>query len=185
MADLATAAELSAFLKIPVDEGQAALALAGVSGLVRGHTGRRFEHVADEVARVDGTGSRSLLLPRLPVVGVSSIVEDPDGSGVELAVGTAVDWSFDGILRRVDGGVFVGRLRFYEITYSHGDVTADELAAVKLLVLRICARAVVNPEGATQENVAGYGQTFGFDTTRLATLSPADRLELAPFLVTV
>lgn len=186
MADLATVDDLAAFLGKPVDAESAALALAGVSGLVRGYTNRAFAPVAGEVERADGTGARSLLLSRLPVDDVVSVVEDPDGAATDLVVGTAVEWSEDGILRRIDGGLFARRLRFYAVTYDHGTTSPDDLAWLRLFVCRIVSRAIVNPEGLTQENVAGYGSTFGFDATRLATLSQPDRDEIdRRFRVTV
>jgi hypothetical protein len=186
VADLASPAELRSYVQIPdLPDDACSLALAGISGLVRGYTGRAFAPVAGEVGRLDGSGSRSLLLPKLPVVDVTDVVEDPDGGARALAVGSVVEWSTDGILRRLDGGIFARRLRWYVVTYDHGDATADELARVKLIVLRIAARALVNPEGLTQENVSGYGSTFGFDETRLATLAGPDRRELDEFRVLV
>jgi hypothetical protein len=181
--DLVTVKELGEFLKIPnLDAGNAAPVIAGVSAQVRRYTRRAWE-ATDEVARLDGTGSTTLLLPKLPVRAVESIVEDPDGDASELTDGTDYEWSADGIVRRLGSGAyFARRFRYYEVTYSHGEAVPDD---VKLVVLRVCARAAVNPEGLTQENTEGYGATFGFDATRLAVLSPVDERELHEYRVTV
>lgn len=183
MADLVTAEELGSFLKIPnLDPDNAAPVIAGISARVRAYTRREWEPVEDDEVRLEGSGSDLLLLPKLPVTDVSSIVEDPDGrfSGgpVDLDVGDVWEWSEDGRIRRVDGGIFYRRLRFYEVTYSHGEAVPDD---VKLVVLRVCARGAVNPEGLEQETTAGYAAVFGSDWHRLCALGPADERELAAY----
>lgn len=185
MADLASPAELRDFLQAPaIPENAAKIALAGVSKRVRGYCRRAFAATENEIIRLDGTGSRTLLLPNLPVAEVTEVVEAPGDATYELELidGTNFEWNEDGILRRLDGGRWVPRLRYYRVTYSHGEDVPDD---VKLVVLRICARAVVNPEGLSQENAAGYGSTFGFDESRLAVLSKADKAELADYRISV
>lgn len=183
---LATADELRTFLKLPgLTTAQAELALGAVSARVLGYTRRAWQAVDGDAIRVAGTGAPFLLLPKLPVRDLVSLVEDPDGEAVSLDVAGAdrlVEWDEDGIVRRIDGGIFARRLRYYAVTYNHGEAAP---ADVKLVVLRVCARAVINPEGITQESVSGYGASFGFDTTRLAVLSDADRRELADYRVSV
>lgn len=188
MAALASVAELRDFLQIPeLPEAPAELALNGVSALVRGACHRAFATTEDEVIYLAGSGSYSMLLPKLPVAAVSEIIEAP-GDAVyerELVEGINFEWDEDGLLRRLDGGRWIGRLRYYKITHSHGDAAVPD--DVKMLVLRVCARAVVNPEGLTQEAAAGYSAAFGFDETRLAALSQPDldALALGGHMVTV
>lgn len=185
MADLASVDELRSFTQIPeLDETASKIALAGVSRMVRGYCHRAFAATEDEVVYLDGSGSRSLLLPKLPVVDVSEVIEAPGDTTyeLELVFGTNFEWNEDGVLRRIDGGRWVPRLRFYKVTNSHGEDVPDD---VKMLVLRICARAVINPEGLTQEATAGYSSAFGFDETRLASLSDADKRALSEYRVTV
>ena len=185
MADLASVQELRDFTQIPeLPEAASKIAIAGVSRMVRGYCGRAFAKTEDEAVRLDGSGSRSLLLPKLPVVEVTEVVEAPGDATYELTLvdGTHYEWNEDGLLRRLDGGRWIPRLRYYRVTYSHGDDVPDD---VKMLVLRICARAVINPEGLTQEAAAGYSSAFGFDETRLAALSPADKAALHEYRVTV
>lgn len=185
MADLATVAELRSFTQIPeLPEAASKLALAGVSRLVRGYCRRAFAATVDEVIYLDGSGSYSLLLPRLPVAGVTEILEAPGDETYETALveGTHFEWNEDGLVRRLDAGRWVPRLRYYKMTYSHGEDVPDD---VKMLVLRICARAVINPEGLTQEATAGYSGAFGFDETRLAVLSKPDKDALVDYRITV
>lgn len=182
-----TAAELKVALQIDyVPDDACTLAIAGVEGLIRGYTGRAWAAVNAEEIRLDGNGSRSLLLPKLPVRNVVSITENPDNvdglTSGDLELGTAIEWSSDGIVRRLDGGVFLRRLRYYGVKYDHGEDWPDD---VKLIVRRICARAVLNPEGLTQEAEGGTSAAWGFDATRLATLSQPDKDDLEPYRVTV
>jgi hypothetical protein len=186
VADLATVDELRTFLKLPgLTTAQAELALGAVSARVRGYTRRAWEAVDGDEIRVAGTGTPLLLLPKLPVRDLTSIIEDPDGEATELAVTGAsrlVEWDEDGLVRRIDGGIFVRRLRYYGVTVDHGEPWTED---VKLVGLRICARAVINPEGLTQETVQGYGSSFGFDLNRLAVLTAADKAELSDYRTTV
>lgn len=183
MADLVTVPELAAFLKIPnLDAGNAAPVIAGVSESVRAYTRRAWATVDDEVIRMNGNGSSSLLLPRLPVRAITSIVEDPDGEAIELVDGEHFEWDADGLVRRIDGDVFRRRLRWYEFTYSHGLEDEEPVPAdVKLVVLRVCARGAVNPEGLEQETLVGYSAVFGSDWHRLCVLGPADERALWPY----
>lgn len=186
MVALASVAELRSFAQIPeLPDAASTLALDGVSALVRAACHRTFAATEGEVAFLPGSGSYSLLLPKLPVVDVTEILEAPGSTSErELVAGTNFEWDEDGLVRRIDGGIFLRRLRFYKVTYDHGTAVPDD---VKLLVLRVCARAVINPEGLTQENVPGGGATFGFDATRLAVLSKPDldALALGGHMVTV
>ena len=142
---LASVAELRVFLEDPtLDEARSELFLRLASGEARGYTGNLFDYVEDDVVRLNGTGTSVLLLPEAPVVDVSSIVQAVGlADELELELPTAevagvVEWDEDGVLERIDGGVFARRRRYYAVTYSHGfDVVPDE---VKAVVLRIAAR---------------------------------------------
>lgn len=179
MVALATPEELRDFLQVPeLPAAAAQLALDGVSELVRGACHRDFAATVGDVVFLDGTGSSTLLLPKLPVVAVSEVKEAPGDATYErtLVAGTDFEWNEDGLLRRLGSATWFRRLRFYKVTYDHGTAVPDD---VKLLVLRVCARAAVNPEGLTQEAAAGYSSAFGFDATRLASLSAPDLDALA------
>ncbi len=147
-----------------------------------GHLNRAaLEGEAVEVL-VDGTGGSSLLLPVDHVLDVTAVVEDPRSTALELEVDVAVDWNRDGILTRLDGGTFRRRSRWYSVELSHG-LDEHEIDAVKLVVLRVAARAVVNPEGLATESMGGYVSGFAFDETRLPTLAAPDRRDLDRYRV--
>lgn len=187
MAPLVSPDELRTYLKVPaavLSNERALIALEGVSDLIRSNPriAHTWEVVEDEVAVLDGSGSRTLLLPKLPVRDVLEVVEAPDAAAELVLASTSIEWSVDGRIRRLDGGVFADRLRYYRVTYKHGEAVP---AGVKLVVMRVCARAATNPEGLTSENAPGYGAQFGFDATRLATLAEPDLVDLEPYMVTV
>jgi hypothetical protein len=188
---LATAAELRTYLDLEAGEltdARAELILAGVSGLVRDWCNQLLTSVDDDVVHLSGKGATTLLLPETPVVAVTSVAEDPAGENTALAGpdddSPVYEWDDDGILTRIDGGVWRRRARWYVVTYDHGFADdSDELERIKQVVLRVAARAVVNPEGLTQEGAEGYSASYGADTSRLASLSPADRADLARYRV--
>lgn len=179
MPALATPDELRDFLQVPeLPAAAAQLALDGVSELVCAACHRDFAATVGDVFYLDGSGSSSLLLPKLPIIDVTEVLEAPGDAAYErtLVAGTNFEWNEDGLVRRIDGLPWIRRLRFYKFTVDHGTAVPDD---VKLLILRVCARAVVNPEGLTQEAAAGYSSAFGFDPTRLASLSEPDLAALA------
>jgi hypothetical protein len=188
MVMLASADDLRSYLgitSIDLADARADLLLAGVSGLVLDYCNRpSFDVVTDEVVRLNGSGIPILLLPSFPVQGVTSVVENPDslsgGTPHDLITPTNyIDWSDDGVIERVDGAMFLRRRRWYEVTYSHGYAGVPD--SVKLLVLKVSARAVVNPEQLATEAIGTYTVGYAPDETRLPSLSDADRRDLAPY----
>jgi hypothetical protein len=177
---LITADELRTYLEMSESDLSTARAeylIAGVSGLVLEEVDRPrgFEAITDTIV-INGHGRVVELLPVLPVIDVVSVVEDPRGAATALEIDTAVEWSEEGILRRIDGYVFARRLRYYEVELEHGWPATP--AAVKLIVSRVTARAVVNPEALATESAGGYVSGFAFDDTRIVTLATPDRREL-------
>lgn len=181
---LATPAELRTWLELDADDTaalsdeRANLILAGPSKAVLGYCRRPTFLSTEDTVRLDGSGWVDLILPGAPVTAVTAVVEDPDGDATELVVGTDVDFSAHGILRRLNG-YFARRFRWYDVTYTHG--FADVPEDVRNVVLRVAARGVSNPEGLATEGVGGYNAGFAFDETRLPTLSAPDRRELDPY----
>ncbi len=184
MVALVTAAELRLYLGLAADDvlelpdAVADPAIEGVSALVLTYCKRATFDVVEVTARVNGNGTSELVLPGAPVTAVSEVVEDPAGLATPLVVGTAVDWSQDGIIERLDGR-FVRRRRWYEVTFSHGYPAVPD--DVKLVVKRVAARAITNPEGLATEGVTGYNAGFGSGDSRLATLAAPDRRDLDEF----
>lgn len=180
---LAEPAELRRWLELDdtdvdaLSEERATLLLEGASSSVLAFCKRStFAEVEAEVV-LDGNGAFELLLPGAPVVALAAVTEDPAGEALDLL--DDVEWSADGILRRLSGGRFARRFRWYGVTFTHGYPAIPE--AVRNVVLRVAARAVGNPEGLATEGVGGYNAGFAFDDTRLPTLSAPDRRELGPF----
>lgn len=112
----------------------AELAVAAACARIRSETGQDLDHVLDDTVTFEGTGSRELLLPQLPVEVVDEVRIDDE---VDL------DWALasGGILRRVANGVAgewpAGSM--VEVDYTHGYVTVP--AEIRLLALTLAARA--------------------------------------------
>jgi hypothetical protein len=186
MAELVTLPELCRWLELddPVDqdeEDRGHLLIEKVSGMVLGYLGRP-SLTATVAATVDGSGTRTLLIPGDHLLDVSSVVEDPRDAATELVDGTGFEWSSTGILYRIDGGIFVRRPRWYEVVFEFG-LTEPEIDTVKAVVLRVAARTLTNPEGLATESAGGYVSGFAFDATRLSHLADPERRDLDPLVV--
>lgn len=179
---LASPEELRLWLGLAADDVAslsdelATLALEGPSRAVLSYCRRIRFATGEDTVRLAGGGTL-LMLPGAPVTAVATVTEDPDGSATDIT--TSIDWTPEGLLKRLDGGYFAGRTRWYEVTFTHGFPEVPE--DVRNIVLRVAARAISNPEGLATEGVGGYNAGFAFDETRLPTLSRPDRLELAPY----
>jgi hypothetical protein len=142
--------------------------LAGVSRRIRSFCGWHLwpKHV-DETVRVEGVGSRLLVLPTLALDAVGSVVEDPDGDATILD-STAYRMSAAGMLRRIDGGFWAGEFVAYDVTITHGyddnpDPPEDGSAAPEDLVELACqvvGRAFVSPTGAIREQSGTVSMTY-------------------------
>lgn len=183
---LATVAELRLFLEDDtLDADRAELFLRLASGEARGYTGNGFDWIEDDVVRLNGTGTSVLLLPEAPVADVSELVQAV-GLAAELILEGPVDtspaweWDEDGVIERIDGGVFARRRRHYQITYSHGfEVVPDE---VKAVVLRVAARGFESPDGIRQEALGRYSYTLAGEAAGMGLYAP-DRRDLDPYFV--
>lgn len=183
---LATVPELRLFLEDDtLDAERAELFLRLASGEARGYTGNGFDWIEDDVVRLNGTGTPVLLLPEAPVADVSELVQAV-GLAAELILESPVDtspaweWDEDGVIERIDGGVFARRRRHYQITYSHGfEVVPDE---VKAVVLRVAARGFESPDGIRQEALGRYSYTLAGEAAGMGLYAP-DRRDLDPYFV--
>lgn len=190
MADLATPLELGLYLEETIAEAdpRALLLLEIAEGEIRTYTGNGFALVVDDEQILDGRGSSVLLLPRIPVTAVSEVAElehpaNPLETVLEApgaSVG-AYEWSEDGILRRIDGGLFYRRFRGYRVIYSHG-LAPEHYADLKGIVLRVAARAFESPDGIRQEALGRYSYTLAGDQAGVG-LYDADRRELEPYMI--
>lgn len=131
----------------PPDEWLAAEAVDVASALIRSYTRSTITHVADDVAYVQGTHARRLVLGERPVTAVAAV--RLDGTLLDAA-----DYRVhrSGSLWRRGG--WGGPECEVEVTYSHGYTTVPaDLAAVCRLA---AARLASNPEQLTREEVEGY-----------------------------
>lgn len=133
--------------------------IAGASRRIRKFCGWHIWPVhVDEQLIVEGGGSRLLVLPTLALTSVSEVLEDYAGAA-ELVDATAYRRSRAGMLRRIDGGVWLGDFYEYAVTCTHGlednpDAPVDGSAAPEELRDMVCAivgRAFTSPTGAIRE----------------------------------
>lgn len=112
---LADPEDLAAWLPVPADDPKLLAALKAASRRFRGAVRHPVAAASTSTLVLDGNGRESILLPAAPVTAVSAVALD----GTALVEGTDFQWSADGYLRRL-GGLWPGRLRCLEVTYSHG-----------------------------------------------------------------
>lgn len=167
---LATPEELGSWLgrTIAADDARALLLLELATGLVAEELDQALDYVADDELEVLGHGSAVILLPELPVVEVSSVTETyPAGSPSSLVAD--YDWLLEsghdgriGVLRRLPRGAVWPTDATITVVYSHGYGGAGAIpmpAGLKLIVLRVAARGMVNPAGNRQETIGRYSYT--------------------------
>jgi hypothetical protein len=187
---LATAADLRLKLKDPAgfDVDEAELLLRIASGEVRAATGQLFDLVEDDVIILNGSGTRTLLLPRTPVLEVTELLEaynTADEVALEYSPASPHDvgfeWSASGILRRLPAGtLFSSRYRWYRAVVSHGwDVVPDEVGGI---VLGLVARVWGNPEGMRTESMGRYSYTLAGADAGIG-LFQAELDALAPYML--
>lgn len=185
MEALAELAELELFVGDSIDPAEGRQMLDLASGEVRAYCGQDFTPMTDDELVLDGSGSRVLLLPELPVLDVS-LVEVGLGGARETLAGPessspAWEWNEDGILERIDGGVWPLRRRFVRAVYSHGWEPID--LAVKGVVLRVAGRSLDAPTGGERSETLGrYSYTIAGAEAGIGLFAP-DRVALAPYKV--
>lgn len=150
LASAATAASVSALLANMTNPPAAETiteAVTAAAALIRSYTRSRITYLADDVAWLQGTHARRLVLGERPLTAVASVRLD----------GTLLDasdyrWQRNGSLWRSAG--WGGPDHDVEVTSSHGFlVVPTDLAAV---CRTAAARFASNPEQLTREEVEGY-----------------------------
>src|ERR1700724_2878404 len=71
---------MSSYLRVeisPVDV-IARLALAAATSMIQDYTDQLIAYVEDETVILDGSGDNTMLLPELPVVSVSTVIQNSD-----------------------------------------------------------------------------------------------------------
>lgn len=172
----------------PIDPEEGRLKLELASGEVRAFCGQEFTPRTDDEVVLDGTGTRVLMLPELPVLDVSVVEEGLGGARTALPgpgdAGTVWEWSSDGVLRMLHPrDVWARRFRFYRVLYSHGFEPIPD--ALKAVVLKVAARSLEDPGGAMRSETLGrYSYTVaGSDAGVGLTRSDETTLERGGFVV--
>jgi len=142
----------------------AELVLAGATAAIRRHTGQTISRVTDDVAVLQGTWARELVLPQWPVVSVSAV----QLNGFPVATGTWIlsggsklyrgnlpifngpdDWGGDMFLSS-----WLGPMASIRVTYTHGFSTVPD--DVRSICLAAAGRVVSNPAGLNSETIGNY-----------------------------
>jgi hypothetical protein len=171
---LASAADLAAWVQSDVDATSAALVLEAATAVVQAVTGQRLVRVADDVVTLDVPDAGGwLVLPQRPVVSVSQV----------LIGSTAVtDYTVSARSRLWRAGGWRSTLTAsasqpsaVTVTYTHGYAADDQrLQLARAATLTLAAGAYSAPSGATQVRIDDYAESFEAMSTRLGA---------APFLV--
>lgn len=153
---LADPDELAALSGIPADDGRLLAVLRAESRRFAGAVRHPVRLVDADTVILDGHGTRSLILPAVPVVAVTSVQVD----GEELAA-DAYEWSADGLLERAE--LWPRRRRAIRVVYSHGyDPIPGPVSAA---VIQAAHLALVVEPGVSSLSVGGmsisYGTSFG------------------------
>lgn len=177
MTAFATAQELRTFLTgETLDEtadaewiAQAELLLELVSADIQAAARNRIIAGTD-TAKLAGTWSRDLLLPRRPVVSVTSV----ELNGYGIAAGL-YEWNERSLIRSGrfgvvnaldhlvagDGAHWGGPSSTVTVVYSYGYSAETVPLIVKSLALRIAARTIDNPSGGiSQESLGPYSVSY-------------------------
>lgn len=161
MAPLATEGELDDYLQRSVPPAQAALAVAGASGIVRSYCQWEISREEAVTFKVDGSGTRVLSLPSLYITDVTSIAVNT--VPVDLA---DVTWAKRGQIYR-----YAGWARWSTVEVECDSGYTDVPDVIKIVTLSLAARHVNNPQGLKSAAVGSVQRTYA--ETQL------NRLELA------
>lgn len=153
--------DLADYLGGTLDEARALIAVDSACQLLRDAADQTFDLVVDDEVRLDSSGGDTLLLPELPIVEVTSVL-DPDGD--ELVEDD--DWVLDremGAIRTASlWRSFRAGRQAYTVTYTHGFTATPESgldapawpSGLRILALTVAAR-VYDQQLARQESVGG------------------------------
>lgn len=157
-------AEYVDYFDLGEDQANAALDVEAACDHIRDYLCQQIDAVANDVVTLQGTGTRALTLPELPVTAVASVTLDGDA---------ITDYTVDdyGILWRDDPGWWP-RGDNYIVTYSHGYAPANIPAILKVVAFQLARRA--GTSDVRQESIADYSVTYASNGTD-SLLSALDR----------
>lgn len=179
---LATPEAFAAFRGVTYDptDVQAVLALDSAEALIRTYCDQSFDLIEDDIVLLDGTGSRSLLLPQLPIIAVTSVSTfDEDDTETELDPSEYVVTEANGILwRKSHRDVWSRGIANVSVTYDHGyaELPPDLLTEA---IFPIAARGLASNAGGEiqREDIGTYSVTYA-DSTSGGGLQDGERLVL-------
>lgn len=159
---LATIKDLAILTRLPETSPELELGLRRASDRFRGDVGYPVHRVAGDTVVLNGSGTRTLLLPAFPV-DIHTV--DIDGEQLTRPADYRVDQR-NGILRRV-GGIWPDALGNVTVEYSHGweDVPGDVQDAVlehAATITMVLVHLQQNSAGSAQES---YGAAAMVGTT--------------------
>ncbi len=170
MPAFATAVDVERYLQRVLTDAELAASdflLAAATSLIQGYTGQDVFHATDDVITLWPRGNR-VLLPQLPVTGVTSVTSDGD----------VVTWELRraGVLHLTSGWS-----NSVTVTYSHGYETIPP--AVVMATVLLATRSLTNPTSVRQESTGPFSVTYSESSGDIvgAALSLGERQMLAPY----
>jgi len=134
MAEFCTVEDVSTLLQIdivePVQVAAVLQAIKDASAAIQNYCRQIIVHVEDDEVELDGNGYQWMLLPELPVLSISEVIEN----GVTLVENVDYKLGNFGLLYRLKG-VWLKGPRTIRLTYTHGYVTIPDD------IVSICIRA--------------------------------------------
>lgn len=169
MDPLITGDELNEYLQRPVPADQAALAVAGASGIVRAHCRWTISREVAVTFTLGGVGGRVLGLPTLFMDAVHSVTVD--GEPLDAS---SYYWDPTGQLYRTDGWT---RWSKVEVVVDSGYVEIPDV--VKIVALSIASRLVNNPGALKSATVGAVQRTYADPQLNRLELALLDVFRLA------
>jgi hypothetical protein len=162
---LASPAQLEAYTKGKVKAADLRVpdALAAVSRSIRRRAGWHiFPVVNAHTLVLDGPGGTVLSLPTLKLVNLTAITE----AGKVLDPVAGVDVSREtGLVKKTDGSSWTTRYGQVVVTMDHGEEEVPDLAN---LALKLAARGLASPMGATREQAGALSVNWSMVTQGVA-----------------
>jgi len=198
-----SAQDLSDYLGRDVSaDPRTVIALDSACEVVRGYIGQTINLVEDDEVFVDGTGTRSLLLPQLPVVGIAEVTTFDRNGEDETALTEGVDFKIGdgGVLWRISAegstgwGIWPWGHRNIFVVYTHGytvipvtasgdsGITGEDFGVpsdIRLVALQIAGRvysqSAVVAGGMQSETIGKYSYTLSDSGSSSALLYPEEQ----------
>lgn len=171
MANFASIAEIEAFLQIPISEPlqiiSANRALMEATAAIKNYCRQLIERVSGDNIVIDVKGGKWIFLPELPVLSVSSVIEN------NILLTPITDYKFGehGTLYRMNRHWYKG-IGILNITYTHGwAVIPDDIVAVctraasRVYQAGLKSKTVQGVPGISSEQLGDYSVAFSAETS--------------------